>query len=469
MKTPNRLAALLFFAACALYQRAEAADLAIVGGTLVHPERPGVPVEPGMTVIVSNQRIKDLGPSKSVRIPKGAQVINAEGKWILPGLIDSHVHFRQSGNPFTRPDVIDATKVVPYAQELARNQARLPVTFKVWLASGVTSVADMGGPLWNFEVRDSAKRTLAAPRVAVAGPLISTAALRELELDDPPVIKVSSPEEARELARKDLTHKPDFVKFLLVHRPGDDLAAQEVMVKASGEVAHSAGVRFAVHAPQLEVAKSALRAGADILVHSVMDKMVDSEFLDLAKKRKAIYVPTLFVFDSYSLVITNAWEPTEPEQRLADPEILAHMKDLQKAPKEQLSERLIQRMGQPMKSNMHIAKDNLRRVWDAGIPIAMGTDAGNIGVLHGPSVFREMQLMRDGGLTMSEILISATVNGAKTMGMERDLGSIERGKLADIVILDANPLESVANLSKVYRTIKAGVAFEPAKLLRSVR
>jgi imidazolonepropionase-like amidohydrolase len=108
---------------------------------------------------------------------------------------------------------------------------------------------------------------------------------------------------------------------------------------------------------------------------------------------------------------------------------------------------------------------NLRKVWDAGIPVVMGTDAGNIGALHGPSVFRELEIMvKPGGLTPLEALRSATVNGAKAMGLERDLGIIAPGRLADLVILEADPLADVANLSRVSRVIKDGRAFTPAEL-----
>src|SRR5262249_58475645 len=150
---------------------------------------------------------------------------------------------------------------------------------------------------------DEAKRGPAAPRVAVAGPLTSMVDRPALDLGDPPIIKVTSPEAARELAKKELARKPDFLKVWFIHQKGDDLAAQEAIVKATGDAAHEAGIRLAVHATELDVAKSALRAGADVLVHSVLDKPIDAEFLELAKTRKAIYVPTLFVRDGYSLLI----------------------------------------------------------------------------------------------------------------------------------------------------------------------
>ena len=449
---------------------ARAADktTAVVGGTLIHPERPGAPAEQDVTVIFSGERIQAVGPSKSTPVPKGAKVIDAKGKWILPGMIDSHVHFFQSGDPFTRPDSVDATTIVPYAKEDERNKARLPATFKVWLASGVTSVADVGGPFWNFDMRDLAKKSPAAPRVAVAGPLISMIPRPALDLGDPPIIKITSPEAARELAKKELARKPDFLKVWYIHQKGDDLAAQEAIVKATGDAAHEAGIRLAVHATELDVAKSALRAGADVLVHSVNDKPVDAEFIELAKARKALYVPTLFVKDGYRLVIYGDWKPTEPEKRLADPQILQQMDAIEKAPKEKLSPSLAKRRADGPPKTKRFDLQNLRPVWDGGITVAMGTDAGNIGTLHGPSIFREMQMMRDAGLTMPEILLSATVNGAKVMGMERDIGIVEPGKLADFIILDADPLANVDNLSHVYRTVKGGVVFNPTELIRSI-
>src|SRR5207248_10083068 len=174
--------------------RAAAPALAIVGATVLHPGRAGeAGVERGATVIVLGDRIAQVGPAEKTLVPEGATVIDGAGRWVIPGLIDSHVHFFQSGNLFTRPDAADFTRAVPYAQEVARTKARLPATFKVWLASGVTGVADVGGPFWNFDVREAAQKSEAAPHVAVAGPLLSMIARPALALDDPPIIKVASP------------------------------------------------------------------------------------------------------------------------------------------------------------------------------------------------------------------------------------------------------------------------------------
>ena len=99
----------------------------------------------------------------------------------------------------------------------------------------------------------------------------------------------------------------------------------------------------------------------------------------------------------------------------------------------------------------------------------MGTDAGNIGTMHGASVFREMALMQQAGLTPLEVLRSATVNGAKAARHENDVGIIDAGKLADMVLLYADPLIDVGNLSRIYRVIKGGSVFDPDELIRSIR
>jgi imidazolonepropionase-like amidohydrolase len=196
---------------------------------------------------------------------------------------------------------------------------------------------------------------------------------------------------------------------------------------------------------------------------------VDDEFLDLAKRNKAIYCPTLFVTMGYQYALSNTWQPTEAERRLADPQILASMRDLEKIPKELIPEQVAKLMSDPPSPKPSaVSLQNLRKVWDTGLPVVMGTDAGNIGTLHGPSVFREMELMTRAGLTPLQVLRSATVNGAKAMNLERDIGTVEPGKLADLVILDADPLADVMNLSKIHRVIKDGKVFVPDELIRSI-
>jgi imidazolonepropionase-like amidohydrolase len=224
-----------------------------------------------------------------------------------------------------------------------------------------------------------------------------------------------------------------------------------------------------VHATELVVAKAALRAGADYLVHSVFDEPVDAEFITLARSNHILYCPTLFVEMGYRYALSGTWQPTEAERRLADPEILASMRDLEHIPKELIPERVAKLMSDRQPPALPtVGMHNLLKVWNAAIPVVMGTDTGNIGTLHGPSVFREMDLMVQAGLTPLQVLKSATVNAAASMGMEHDIGMIAPGKLADLVILDADPLKDVDNLSKISRVIKDGQGFNPTELMNSL-
>ena len=178
----------------------------------------------------------------------------------------------------------------------------------------------------------------------------------------------------------------------------------------------------------------------------------------------------LFVTDGYRLALSNTWKPTAAELRLADPEILAAMGDLNRIPRERIPDRVLKWMANPPAAEpSDFAMKNLRKVWDAGIPVAMGTDAGNIGTMHGASVFREMALMQQAGLTPLEVLRSATVNGARAARHENEVGIIDAGKLADMVLLDADPLIDVGNLSRIHRVIKGGSVFDPDELIRSIR
>jgi imidazolonepropionase-like amidohydrolase len=291
----------------------------------------------------------------------------------------------------------------------------------------------------------------------------------QLDLGDPPIIRIATPEAARELVQRELPRKPDYIKVWYIHRPEDDLAAQEAIVRATAEAAHAAGLRLAVHATELLVAKSALRAGADILVHSVQDAPVDDEFITLARARHVLYCPTLFVPLGYGYALAGLWQPTEPEQRLGDPEILARLHLPPNVPRERLPARMAQMMSERREpAEPLVPMQNLMTVWKAGIKVVMGTDAGNIGTVHGPSVFREMALMQRAGLTPLEVLRSATVNGAATLGVS-DLGSIAPGQLADLVLLDADPLADVGNLSHATLVVHDGHAATPAELLSTVR
>src|SRR5204863_5899428 len=195
--------------------------------------------------------------AKTISTPKDARLIDCKGKFILPGYIDTHVHFFQSADLYTRPDVVDLTKVRPYADEVAWIKRNLLDTFERYLRSGITSVVDVGGPFWNFEVRKIANSTAKAPRVAVAGPLISSVARPQLDLGDPPIVKVDTPEQGREMVRKLAEQNPDYIKIWYIVNEEHTVEQYRPIVHAVIAESHAHKLRVAVHATELEAARAA--------------------------------------------------------------------------------------------------------------------------------------------------------------------------------------------------------------------
>lgn len=435
---------------------AQASAIAVTGGTLIDGTGAG-PVADSV-VVMAGGRILAAGPRAAVEIPPDATVLNARGKWIIPGLIDAHVHYSQSGGLYTRPDMIDLRENVSYEREVAGIRERLDGTFRRYLCSGVTSTVDVGGPFWNFEVRDKASKMALAPRVAVAGPLVSTYEPDILPPDDPDVILVEDPAAARALVRRELARKPDLVKIWFVLGPGAVLEKLVPTVQAAIDESHTGGVRAAVHAMELETAKAAVRAGADILVHGVSDRPVDDEFIRLVLDRGVIYTTTLVVFEGYDKVLGQQVTMTDADKVCGDPAVIATWDDLAAMgfePNRYSGEA----------ESLRIASANLKRMQNAGAVIAAGTDAGNIGTLHGPALHREFELMAEAGLSPMQILVAATRNAARVFRAEPETGTLEPGKLADLLILEADPLADIRNARKIATVVKGGQVFDHATLI----
>jgi len=461
MMQPRLLFLLLISALMTASAQAQSrnATLIINGGTLI--DGTGGPPVADAVVVVSGDRIADTGSSSKIIVPKNTKTIDARGKWIIPGLIDAHVHFFQSGDLYTRPDMIDLRQRVPYERELEWIRGRLPYTFTRYLCSGITSVVDAGGPFANFNVRAMARRTRAAPRVAVAGPLISTVAPDNLETADPAIIAVTNPEQAVALVRRELARKPDLIKIWFIRGPDVELDRAVKIVEAVVKASHAADVRVAVHATELETAKAAVGAGSDILVHSVSDQPVDDEFVQMVKERGVIYTTTIVVLERYAEVLGQSVALTDIERSCGDAQVIASWADLAKIPQDRLP--LYARFP-PRFTERAVVLANLKRMQEAGAIVAAGTDAGNIGTLHGPSLHREFELMAEAGLTPMQIIVDATRNAARVFRPDTQIGTIESGRLADLLILDADPLVDIGNARRVNKVIKDGHVFEVGKL-----
>ena len=447
---------------------ARAEKVALTGGTVINPGD-GKTI-PDATILIDEKEIAAVG--HDLKVPSDTKRIDCAGKFILPGYIDTHVHFFQSGDLFTRPDVVDLTKVRPYAEEVAWIKSHLDDTFARYLRCGITSVVDVGGPMWNFEVRERANATAKAPRVAVAGPLVSSVDRPQLDLGDPPIVKIETPEEGRDFVRKLAGHHPDYVKIWYIVTPDKPVASFRPVVHAVIDESHARHLRVAVHATELEAARAAVEEGADLLVHSVTDKPVDPAFVRLLKDRGTILTPTLVVFERYNRTFANQLNLTPEEKAWGNPDVIATL-DTTRLASDKVPDRIKAARENPdgtmdkVRITYSVAFQNLRTLEKAGIPIAAGTDAGNIGTIHGPALFREFQLMAQAQLTNMQILRSATADAARVFGGEtgKRIGSIAPGKYADLVILNSNPVENIAHASDIAIVIKDGVIYPADKLL----
>ena len=446
------------------------ARIAIVGATLINPAKSQV-LENSI-VTIEGDRIIGVAQAPTNNVPANTRVIDAHGKWLLPGYVDAHVHFFQSGGLYTRPDALDLRTIRPYPEEVASIKRDLADTFRRYLRNGVTSVVDVGGPFWNFAVRNQANGNPLAPRVAVAGPLISSIADDPLDLGDPPIVKVTTPDEGRAMVRKQAAEKPDLIKVWYIVDENSSADAFRPIVRAVIEESHQLHLRVAVHATELETARAAVEEGADVLVHSVVDRDVDDRFVQLLKQKATILIPTIVVFERYSRCFAQQLNLLPVELETGNPTIVGSLFDLRHLPAEQIPERVKKAMANPnyvasrRKLSVEPALRNLKTLEDAGVTIAAGTDAGNIGTLHGPSIFREFELMAEAGLTPMQILTAATINGGKVFARDSKIGAIDPGMSADLVILRANPLADIDNASEIETVIKDGIEHQIGDLLQ---
>ena len=281
---------------------------ALKGGTLI--DGTGAPPVADAVVLMRDGKIACAGTG--CEIPGGVAVTDVTGMWITPGLVDAHVHFSQTGWADGRPDSIDVRNRYPYDKVEADLEANPERFFRSQLCSGITSVFDVGGYPWTVAMSKGEHNDSRAPRVAAAGPLLSTSD-HWLNLPaERQFIHLKDPEAARAGVRYLAAEGADAVKIWYIVSPERPVEDSAPSVLAAGEEAGKAGLPLIVHATGLAEAKVALRAGAKLLVHGVSDQPVDEEFLALAKKNGTVYCPTLTVVGGYLRMSRAAAAKTAP-------------------------------------------------------------------------------------------------------------------------------------------------------------
>jgi imidazolonepropionase-like amidohydrolase len=420
MRTPLSGALLVLLAA----SPAAAQTTALVGARVL--DGTGRVIE-NAVVLIRGERIEAVGPATSVSVPPGAMRVDLKGRTLLPGLVNAHGHvgstvgLRNDPNGYTRENLV----------RQLRTYARY----------GVTTVYSLGDDQEaGFRLRDEhSAGPLDRARVFVAGP----------------VVNADTAEAARALTDKAADLKPDVIKIRVDDNLGSGKKMPEAAWRASLARAHERGLRLAAHIYYLADAKALAKAGGDFIAHSVRDVPVDAEFASDLKARDACYCPTFtreistFIYDS-----TPSWvkDPffvrgvsADIPQQLADPARHAQVRNSQGW-----------KQGQQYKTSLEVAKKNLKTLVDQGVRIAFGTDTGPPGRFQGFFEHLELEMMVDAGLTPMQAIVAATGDAARCHRKSGELGTIQQGAYADVVVLNANPLENIRNTRTIEAVYVAG-------------
>ena len=407
----------------------------------------GRAVQPDMAVLIRGDRIAAIERATGFNRPR-VRVLDLTGKFLMPGLVDMHNHLEPG----------DSMPGLPIPGRASERDYR--GNLKEMLAWGFTTVYSTHHA--NVDLREFAELRRASatnpdlPRYFGVGRAFSVAGGHYGQPRFATYLPGSA-DEARANVRELHAVGVGAIKLIYADqahtgRPPVPVMQPEVM-RAIIEEAHRLNLKAYVHAPGMRQAKEVLRAGADGLVHSVTDAPLDDEFITLMKKNGATYTTTLALYTAFSDVA--AWM-----RRLAamDTRGLGPKDVYARYQSPEASKAYHAMTGTFPPENLRYAKNNVRRALNAGIPVLAGSDTGVPGVLLGISSQMELVLLVDAGLTTAEALATATINPARAIGRGQDQGTIERGKLADLLVLDADPLADIRNISKIHLVIKGGVA-----------
>jgi len=426
---------------------------AITGATLF--DGTGSDAVENSVVIIEGDRITCVGTSEDCTAPGGATMVDASGKFITPGLVDAHMHFFQTGFFDSRPDAMDITDTYPFTEVAAYQEQNPERYYDTYVCSGITAVYDVGGMTWSIDLEERAELNPMAPHVAAAGPLLTPVPGAPFDLpSDRVLVQLDSEETGVKMVQYVSALGSTGVKFWGLD---DDNPEYMGYVEAAAAEIERRGNQMIAHATTLAQAKAALRSGTKLLVHSVSDVEVDDEFIQLALENETIYNPTLIVSNGYNDAYLAAagidpMDITDPNNCVDEKtrqliNSADRFSDHSLFNNETMMERIKQASEpQTREDGAFFDRMNLRKVHEAGIPIVVGTDAGNPGTLHGISIYDEMEAMQEAGISATDLIVMATRNGAMAMQRLEDFGTLETGKLANLIILEDNPSEDISNM-----------------------
>lgn len=431
------------------------------------------------TVVITDDVISAINKSNRIRVPENAEVIDGTDKYLIPGMVDAHIHFFQNGGLYARPDVIDLRDYQSIDDEVALTKSDMEGKLKRYLKNGITTVIDVGATYSFLEQRKEFSDKSDSPEIFVTGPLLTTykpPIYEQYGAKDTPFTLTTNVEEGIAGVQEQLKYNPDFIKIWYI-AGADGLSVAESaqknlpIVKGIIDEAHRNNLKVAVHATQRITAQLAVENGADFLVHSVDDEVLQEDFIQLMKKNEVVLCPTLIVSAGYTNTFGQRLEFSAHELLNADPYQLGSLLDLRHLSDTLLTEGYRQYATAEATITRgartdSISKVNLKLLSDAGVTIASGTDAGNIGTLHASSYLVELLAMKQSGMSNWKILEASTINGAKILDKQDKMGSVAMGKKANMVLLNANPVEDLTNLTQIATIVNKGEVIDPVALLK---
>jgi imidazolonepropionase-like amidohydrolase len=385
-------------------------------------------------VVIESGRITAAGPRSQVKIPNGATRIDAQGKFVMPGLWDMHAHlFQAEFGP-------------------------------AYLAAGVTTVRDVGNEIeYGTRFRDAFNRGIAAgPRMLLAGYIEGKNPDHSFD------VQVETPEEARRAVGRYKNAGFEMIKIR------DNVKLDTL--KAIADEAHRLGMTLTGHVPKAMNALQAVEAGMDQISHinflspvfvskSVKpDETLTAPFdpespeakqaIEVLKKHGAVIDPTIATLELQVRTFNTPIPSFEPGMAKVAPQMIEHLNNIGYPPiaASQIRKAMNQLIG------------IIRALHKAGIPIVAGTDV----TIPGHSLHRELELYVKAGFTPLEAIQSATIVPARVMKLDKEVGTIEAGKRADLIIVDGDPLESISNIRKVKTVVANGRVYACAALWQSI-
>jgi len=399
----------------------------------------GRPAIEHSVLVIEGDHVVAVGNAGTVSIPSGADVRDVSGKTIMPALINLHGHLGLSSNG---ADSVAGN----YTQENVLKQ------LNKYLSYGVATVASLGQDEDEiYKIRDAQHSgTLGGARFYTAGLGFLEYTGKANPADHR--YRPQTPEEARADVRELGAHHPDYMKMWVDDGLGHGVKIKPAIYQAIIDEAHKQHIRVFAHEYYLDDAKALLAAGIDGLAHSIRDQPVDQDLIRAMKARGVFLIPTLVRDEVLFAYADNLkWLDDPFFKEGFEPAAMAMVRSPENVEKGRKDPDIAK-----YRAGLEMAKKNLKALSDAGVKIAFGTDSGIPTRFPGYFEHRELQLMVEAGLTPMKAIVAATGTNAEILGGAKQFGTLQPGRRADFLVLDANPLDDIHSTEKLSAVWQSG-------------